>query len=137
MVNPIKLTAAVTPFEGEGLGGVGATEPKRKRRGLSVVPDALRSLKTAANRDEPLGAGVRDVGDAPMDEDEIHLHVTYASHWEMDDAFCARLRSAIAAGRESAPIGVVTTPGTKNPRYVATKTEPRSLASSQRDLELA
>ena len=36
----------------------------------------------------------------------------------MDDAFCARLRAAIEAGLESAPIGVVTTPGTQNPKYV-------------------
>jgi hypothetical protein len=28
------------------------------------------------------------------------------------------MRAAIAAGLESAPIGVVTTPGTKNPKYV-------------------
>ena len=55
------------------------------------------------------------------DEDEIHLHVTYASHWDMDDAFCARMRMAIEAGLETAPIGVVTTPGTSNPKYVPTK----------------
>ena len=53
-----------------------------------------------------------------MDDDEIHLHKTYASHWDMDDAFCARMRWALAAGLESAPIGVVTTPGTQNPNYV-------------------
>ena len=50
------------------------------------------------------------------DDAEVHLHVTYASHFDMDGAFCARLRAAIAAGLESAPIGVVTTPGTKNPK---------------------
>ena len=55
------------------------------------------------------------------DDDEIHLHVTYASHWDMDDAFCARMRMAIDAGLESAPVGVVTTPGTRNPRYIATE----------------
>ena len=69
------------------------------------------------------------------DDDETHLHVTYASHLEMDDAFCARLRAAIAAGLESAPIGVITTPGTKNPKYIPT--EPRPLASSHRYLEHA
>jgi hypothetical protein len=42
--------------------------------------------------------------------------------------------AAIEAGLESAPIGVVTTPGTKNPKYVPTK--PR-LVSSQRDMEHA
>ena len=56
-----------------------------------------------------------------MDDDEIHLHVTYASHFDMDVAFCARMRRAIAAGLENAPIGVITTPGTKNPKYVATE----------------
>jgi hypothetical protein len=39
---------------------------------------------------------------------------------EMNEAFCARMRAAIAAGLENAPIGVVTTPGTKNPKYVPT-----------------
>jgi hypothetical protein len=41
------------------------------------------------------------------------------SHFEMDAAFCARMHAAIAAGLECAPTGVVTTPGTKNPRYVS------------------
>jgi hypothetical protein len=50
----------------------------------------------------------------------------------MDDAFCARLRAAILAGLESAPIGVVTTPGTENPKYVPT--EPRPPASSLGDI---
>ena len=59
------------------------------------------------------------------DDDEIHLHVTYASHWDMDDAFCARMRMAIELGLESAPVGVITTPGTKNPRYIATEHCPR------------
>ena len=54
-----------------------------------------------------------------MDDDEIHLHVAYASHYDMDEAFCARMRIAIAAGLESAPVGVISTPGTKNPKYVS------------------
>ena len=53
------------------------------------------------------------------DDDEIHLHVTYASHFDMDEAFCARMRRAIAAGLESAPVGVITEPGTRNPKYVS------------------
>ena len=65
------------------------------------------------------------------DDDEIHLHVTYASHVDMDEAFCACMRIAIAAGLENAPACVITTPGTKNPKYVAT--ELRSLASSLSD----
>jgi hypothetical protein len=76
------------------------------------------------------------------DDDEIE-HVTEIervangkpSHFDMNEAFCARMLSAIEAGLESAPIGVVTTPGTKNPKYVPA--EPRPLASSQRDLEHA
>jgi hypothetical protein len=69
------------------------------------------------------------------DDYETHLHVTYAGHLDMDDAFCARMRIAIAARLESASIGVVTTPGTKNPKYLPT--EPRPLVSSQRDAEHA
>ena len=55
------------------------------------------------------------------DDDEIHLHVTYASHLDMDEAFCVRMHAAVAAGLESAAIGVITTPGTRNPKYVPTK----------------
>jgi hypothetical protein len=40
-------------------------------------------------------------------------------YFEMDYAFCDRMRKAIAAGLESAPIGVVATPGTNNPKYVS------------------
>jgi hypothetical protein len=69
------------------------------------------------------------------DDDETHLHVTYASHLDMDEAFCARMRLAIEAGLENAPIGVVTTPGTKNPKYVPT--EPLPLPSPQRAVEHA
>jgi hypothetical protein len=69
------------------------------------------------------------------DDNETGLHVTYASHFHMDDAFCARMRAAIAAGLETATIGVVTTPGTKYPKQIPT--EPRPLVSSQRDMELA
>jgi hypothetical protein len=68
------------------------------------------------------------------DDDETHLHVAYASQWDMDDAFCARMRMAIEAGLESAPIGVVTTPGTKNPKYVPT--EPRLLGFSLVDMDV-
>jgi hypothetical protein len=55
------------------------------------------------------------------DDDETHLHVTYASHFDMDEAFCARMRAAIELGLESAPIGIITAPGSRNPKYVATK----------------
>jgi hypothetical protein len=71
------------------------------------------------------------------DDGEVQTYVTYGgpSHFKMNVAFCARMRMALAAGLENAPIGVVTTPGTKKPRYVPT--EPRPLASSRRDLEHA
>jgi hypothetical protein len=70
----------------------------------------------------------------PMsDEDQVHLHLTNGgpSYLAMDDAFCLRMRAAIVAGLESAPLGVITTPGTKNPKYVGT--EHRPFASSLRD----
>ena len=54
-------------------------------------------------------------------------------HFDTDDAFCARMRAAIAAGLECPPIGVITTPGTKNPKYVPT--EPSPLASSLGGME--
>jgi hypothetical protein len=75
--------------------------------------------------------------DEIQSEDEIHSRLTNGgrSYFEMDEAFCARMRAAIEAGLEKAPIGVVTTPGTKNPKYVPT--EPRPLVSSQRDMEHA
>jgi hypothetical protein len=41
------------------------------------------------------------------------------SYFDMDEAFCGRMRAAIAAGLESAPSGVITTPGTKNPKYIS------------------
>jgi hypothetical protein len=71
-------------------------------------------------------------------DDEIQSHLTNGgpSYSSMDEAFCARMRAAIAGGGlENAPIGIVTTPGTKNPKYLAT--EPRPLVSSQRDMEHA
>lgn len=58
-----------------------------------------------------------------MSDDDIQSQVTYdgPSYSDMNEAFCARMHAAIAAGLESAPTGIITTPGTKNPRYVPTK----------------
>ena len=42
----------------------------------------------------------------------------------MDEAFCARMRKAIEAGLERALVGVITTPGTSNPKYVAAEPLP-------------
>jgi hypothetical protein len=44
------------------------------------------------------------------------------SYFDMDAAFCAHMHAVIAAGLESAPTSVITTPGTKNPRYVSDQT---------------
>jgi hypothetical protein len=56
------------------------------------------------------------------EDDQIHSPLTNGgpSYFDMDEAFCSRMRAAIEAGLESASIGVVTTPGTKNPKYVTT-----------------
>jgi hypothetical protein len=67
------------------------------------------------------------------DNDEIHSHLA-TSHFDMDEAFCARMRAAIEVGLESAPIGIITTPGTKNPKYLPT--EPRPLPSSLGAMDL-
>jgi hypothetical protein len=58
------------------------------------------------------------------DDDELPPYIENGKpgHFEMDAKFCARLHAAIAKGLESAPIGVVTTPCTKNPKYVANQT---------------
>jgi hypothetical protein len=60
------------------------------------------------------------------DDDEIHPRLSNGgqTHFDMDEAFCARMRKAIEAGLEKAPIGVITTPGTKNPKYVPTEARP-------------
>jgi hypothetical protein len=44
------------------------------------------------------------------------------------------MRIAIAAGLESAPMGVITTPGTKKPKYVPTEVwQPASSSLSDMD----
>ena len=65
------------------------------------------------------------------DDEKIQAEVTTGQsiQIERDDAFCDRMRMAIEAGLESAPIGVVTTPGTKSPKYIPTE-KPGPLASS-------
>jgi hypothetical protein len=77
-----------------------------------------------------------------MDDDEIRRAIEIEraakrkpSHFVMDFEFCDRMLWAIEAGLENAPIGVVTTPGTQNPKYIAA--EPLPLVSSQHDLERA
>ena len=64
------------------------------------------------------------------DDDEFHrvAEIERAangkpSHLQMDAAFSARMHAAIATELETAPIGVITTPGTQNPRYITDLTE--------------
>jgi len=61
-----------------------------------------------------------------MSDDEFHRVTEIEriangkpTHFDMDEAFRARMHAAIAIGLESAPIGVITTPGTQKPRYVS------------------
>ena len=68
------------------------------------------------------------------DHDEIHSHLNNGAYLAMDDAFCACMRKAIEAGLESAPIGVVTMPGTKKPKYAPIE-PPCPLSSSSRDMD--
>jgi hypothetical protein len=63
------------------------------------------------------------------DDDEIHSHLANGAYFAMDNAFCARMRRAIAAGLECAPIGVITTPGTQNPKYVPIENWPPGSSS--------
>jgi hypothetical protein len=69
------------------------------------------------------------------DDNEIHARLLNGgqSYFDMDEAFCARMRKAIEAGLERAPIGVVTTPGTKNPKYVPAEQWPLSSSSDAMD----
>jgi hypothetical protein len=60
------------------------------------------------------------------DDDEVQylteIERGKPSYLEMDAAFCIRMQAAITAGLECAPTGVITTPGTKNPKYVSDQT---------------
>ena len=64
------------------------------------------------------------------DDDEVHLPVTYASHFNMDAAFCA---PHARGGWSMRRLGVITTPGTKNPKYVATELPPLASSLSDKD----
>jgi hypothetical protein len=67
------------------------------------------------------------------DDDEVRSLLANA-YLAMDHAFCARMRAAIVAGLENARSGVITTPGTKNPKYVPTETWlPASFSLSDMD----
>lgn len=93
-----------------------------------------RSLVSPINNTPPNGEMSDELGDLdPIQADDVTNG--QSTQIERDRAFCARMRVAIAAGLENAPIGVVTTPGTKSPKYVAT--EPRRPLFSSRDTEMA
>ena len=79
---------------------------------------------------------MRKLGAAPMsDDDKVQSHETNGTrHLAMDEAFCARMRRAIAAGLERAPVGVITTPGTKKPKYVAPEHRPPGSSLGAMDL---
>jgi ABC transporter substrate binding protein len=100
--------------------------PKR----LNLLHELIPTAKTIALLVNPANVTAED-------DDEIHPRLSNGgrTHFEMDEAFCARMRAAIEAGLERAPIGVVSTPGTKNPKYVPA--EPFPLPSSQRAVEHA
>ena len=66
------------------------------------------------------------------ENDDIQLRLAS----RMDEAFCVRMIAAIAAGLENAPIGVITTPGTKKPKYVPAAQPPRPLVSSLVDMDV-
>ena len=58
-----------------------------------------------------------------MSDDEFHRVTEIEriangkpTHFDMDEAFRARMHAAIAAGLESAPTSVITIPGTKKPQ---------------------
>jgi hypothetical protein len=65
------------------------------------------------------------------DDDKIQSPLTTGgpSYFAMDEAFRVRMLTAIEAGLENAPVGVITAPGTKSPKYLPI--EPRPLGSSQ------
>jgi len=69
-----------------------------------------------------------------MDDDETHLHGNVRQSLGHGRRILLPHVRTIAAGLESAPIGVVTTPGTKNPKYVPT--EPRLLGFSLVDMDV-
>ena len=57
------------------------------------------------------------------ENDDIQLRLAN----RMDEAFCARMIAAV---------GVVTTPGTKKPKYVPAAQPPRPLVSSLIDMDV-
>ena len=75
------------------------------------------------------------MNDEHNDEIQPDIKNGEPTQFDRDEAFCARMRRAIAAGLENAPIGVVTAPGTKSPKFVPAK--PMPLALSQRAVEHA
>jgi hypothetical protein len=59
-----------------------------------------------------------------MTDDKFAADEPQSQSIRQNDAFCSRMRWAIAAGLEIASIGVITTPGTKSPKYLPTEPSP-------------
>ena len=57
-----------------------------------------------------------------------------SSYVQMDAAFSARMHAAITAGLESAPTGVITTPGTQSPKYIPTEHWPLTSSPGAMDI---
>ena len=109
---------ASAPFISQRNQGCGLSNRRSLSAGGNIKKPPLISHKAAANGIDLCKCRVRKLGAAPMsDDDKVQSHETNGARL-MDEAFCARMRRAIAAGLESAPVGVVTTPGTKEPKYV-------------------
>jgi hypothetical protein len=84
---------------------------------------ALGSGATQQYR-QAAGAITQSLTGAAAPDDEVQSYVTNgANHFEIDLAFCARMRAAIKAGLESAPDGMITMPGTRKPKYVPTQNQ--------------
>ena len=80
--------------------------------------------------------------DTELNADEIQQIAEVESaangdYFAQDEAFCARMREAIEAGLENAPIGVVTTPGTKKPEVRASRALSASLLTARCGARLA
>jgi hypothetical protein len=66
--------------------------------------------RNPSNNDKPPNGEMTD----ELDDIQADVLNGQSTQIERDEAFCARMRWAIEAGLENAPIGVVTTPGTNS-----------------------
>jgi hypothetical protein len=89
---------------------------------VSPTEDTIRQAVALKSQQRGLAGDIVTLlswGALMSDDEEIQTYRTNdIRHFDMDEAFCARMRRAIEAGRENAPIGVVKTPGTESPKCV-------------------